>query len=68
MSFATEEHVAEMREMLLKYGASESVSDQDRWELRQRADKCERIRLQNERDIIESKAFSPVAATLELNA
>ena len=56
-----------MREMLLKYGASESVSDQDRWKLRQRADECERIRLQNERDIIESKAFSPVAATLELN-
>ena len=81
-----------MRELLLKYGAAESTFEKDRWELRQRADKCERIlggaggatppnqgmhntpmdeiplgiRLQNERDIIDSKAFSPVAATLEL--
>ena len=42
MTFALEEHVAEMRQLLLTYGADEDDSDRARWELRQRADLCER--------------------------
>ena len=51
MTFATEAHVAEMRRLLLEYGAHESDYEMARWELRQRSDRCERIRLQNQRDI-----------------
>ena len=51
MTFATEAHVAEMRRLLLEYGAHEGDDEMARWELRQRSDRCERIRLQDQRDI-----------------
>ena len=34
MTFAPPEHVAEMRDLLLQFGAAESVKDRERWELR----------------------------------
>ena len=53
LMLAREEHVADMRELLLKYGAEENDSDRQRWRLRQVSDACERVALQNVRDIEE---------------
>ncbi len=50
-----EEHVAEMRELPLEYGAKEDDSDRARWALRQSVDLCERIRFNNERHITETR-------------
>ena len=64
--FAQEEHVEKMRTLLLQYGARQSEEDLQRWELRQRADLCERIRMQEARDLQE-RAYDPCAAIHELN-
>ena len=64
--FAQEEHVEKMRALLLQYGARQSGEDLQRWELRQRADLCERIRMQEARDLQE-RAYDPCAAIHELN-
>ena len=40
-------------ELLLKHGAEENDSDRQRWKLRQVSDACERVALQNVRDIEE---------------
>ena len=55
-----------MRALLLKYGARQSTEDLQRWELRQRADLCERIRMQEARDL-QYRVYDPCAATAELN-
>ena len=64
--FAQEEHVEKMRALLLQYGAKQSEEDLKRWELRQRADLCERIRLREARDL-QCRVYDPCAATHELN-
>ena len=53
LMLAQEKHVAAMRDLLLKYGAEENDFDRERWRLRQAADLCERVRLQNASDIEE---------------
>ena len=45
MCFAHEKHVANMRELLLEFGANESDDDRKRWELRKNPDNTERISL-----------------------
>jgi len=67
MTFATEAHVEQMRKLLLDCGAHESEDDRDRWVLRQRADFCERVRVNNERDVAESRKFSPTGAALDMD-
>ena len=47
ISLARKRHVAAMRDLLLEYGASESVFDNQRWEERQLAEECEKSWLQN---------------------
>ena len=42
-----------MRELLLKHGAEENDFERERWRVRQAADACERVRLQNASDIEE---------------
>ena len=63
MTFAGMKHVAEMRDLLLQYGANENNEDKDRWELRQRADFCEMIRINKERDI--DKDYDPISGGME---
>ena len=47
ISLARKQHVAAMRDILLAYGASESVSDKERWADRQLAEECEKSWMQN---------------------
>ena len=63
MCFAKMKHVAQMRELLLQFGASESDDEKARWKLRQRADFCEMIRINNEKDI--DKDYDPVSGSVE---
>ena len=63
MGFAKMKHVVQMRELLLQFGATESDDDKARWELRQRADFCEMIRINNEKDI--DKDYDPFSASVE---
>ena len=53
LMLAREDHVADMRELLLKHGAEENDFERERWRVRQAADACERVRLQNASDIEE---------------
>ena len=64
--FAQETHVEKMRALLLQYGARQSEEDLQRWELRQRADLCERIRMQEAR-LLQERVYDPCAAIHELN-
>ena len=63
MSFAHEKHVAEMRDLLLQFGAIETNEDKDRWKLRQRSDFCEKI----QKSIYDSidKNYDPMTASVE---
>ena len=45
--FAHKDYVSPMRELLLKHGARESRDDKKRWEIRKRADTCEKAWLKN---------------------
>jgi len=63
MTFAREKHVAEMRELLLQHGAEEKDEDKARWELRKRADFCERIRINNYNSI--DKDYDPCSGSVE---
>ena len=63
MSFASMKHVAEMRDLLLQYGANENNEDKARWELRQRTDFCEMIRINKERDI--DKDYDPISGSAD---
>ena len=63
VAFAREGDVAKMRELLLEHGAKEDDADRDRWELRQRADRCERIRFAKEREIGEIRDCEVLAPT-----
>jgi len=63
MGFAKMKHVVQMRELLLQFGATESDDDKARWELRQRADFCEMIRINNEKDI--DKDYDPFPGSVE---
>ena len=63
MSFAKMDHVAEMRDLLLQYDANESDEDRARWELRRRADFCERIRINNYNNI--DKDYDPLSGGVE---
>ena len=57
MSFAKEKDVAEMRDMLLQFGANENEKDKQRWDLRQRADVAEKIMKDNYKNI--DKDYNP---------
>jgi len=57
MSFAKERYVAEMRDLLLRYGANENEKDRERWDLRQRADVAEKIMKNNYENI--DKDYNP---------
>jgi len=57
MSFAKEKDVAEMRDMLLQFGANENEKDKQRWDLRQRADVAEKIMKNNYKNI--DKDYNP---------
>ena len=57
MTFASMKHVAVMRNLLLEHGAKENDEDKVRWDLRQRSDAAEKIRLNNEREIINEKNY-----------
>ena len=63
LSFARENHVAEMRDLLLQHGANEDDADIARWELRRRADFCERIRINNYNNI--DKSYDPLSGSVE---
>ena len=63
LSFARENHVAEMRDLLLQHGANEDDADIARWELRRRADFCERIRINNYNNI--DKDYDPLSGSVE---
>ena len=52
--FASENHVVQMR-LLLDHGAKESEEDKARWDLRQQATFCERLRLSNEWEIMSER-------------
>ena len=58
MSFAPTNYVVRMRDLLLEYGANESEEEKERWVLRQLSDKAERIRMSNERDIINERDYT----------
>jgi len=55
-----------MRAILLKYGATESDYERERWISRQRCDRCEEIRLQAEREIADERRYCPTSATMEM--
>ena len=59
MSFGRERHVSEMRDLLLRFGANESDDDRARWELRRRADFCERIRINSYNHV--DRKYDPVS-------
>ena len=65
LTFARENHVAKMRELLLQRGANESEDDRVRWVTRQRADLCERIRIRESREDLQ--AYDPCGAAMEMN-
>ena len=64
MSFAPMKYVVEIRNLVLKYGATESDQDKSRWDLRQKADSAERIRIDS--DKISDKDYHPCSATTEM--
>ena len=64
MSFTPMKYVVEMRNLLLEYGAAESDQDKSRWDLRQKADFVERIRIDSEKNI--DKEYNPWSTTTEL--
>jgi hypothetical protein len=57
MSFAAERYVAQMRDLLLQYGANQSDKDRERWDLRQRADIAEKMLKNNYKNI--DKDYNP---------
>ena len=57
MTFASMKDVVEMRTLLLKHGAKEHEEDKSRWDLRQRADAADKIRLNNERSIVNERDY-----------
>ena len=57
MSFAAERYVAQMRDLLLQYGANESDKDRERWDSRQQADIAEKIMKNNYKNI--DKDYNP---------
>ena len=57
MSFAAERYVAQMRDLLLQYGANESDKDRERWYSRQQADIAEKIMKNNYKNI--DKDYNP---------
>ena len=57
MSFAAERYVAQMRDLLLQYGANESDKDRERWDSRQQADIAEKVMKNNYKNI--DKDYNP---------
>ena len=64
MTFASEHHVAKMRELLLEHGAEETEELRDRWRIRQKADLCEKIRL-GEARMLDERDYDPCGAAME---
>ena len=57
MSFAAERYVAEVRDLLLQYGANENAKDREILDLRQRADVAEKLMKNNYKNI--DKDYNP---------
>ena len=57
MRFAAERYVAQMRDLLLQYGANESDKDRERWDSRQQADIAEKIMKNNYKNL--DKDYNP---------
>ena len=57
MTFASMKDVVQMRDLLLQHGAKEHEEDKSRWDLRQRADAAEKIRLNNEKSIVNERDY-----------
>ena len=51
IAFASGQHVAKMRELLLEHGAEETEEDRERWRICEKAWLCENIRLREARDL-----------------
>ncbi len=66
LMLARAEYEAEMRALLLKYGATESDYERERWVSRQRSDICEQICLKAEREIAGERCYSPTTAAMEM--
>jgi len=62
LTFAREEHVAKMRQLLLDAGANESDDDRKRWVTSQRASLFEKIRIRDSRDLT---GYDPCGAAVE---
>ena len=57
MSLSAERYVAEMRGLMLQYGANDNDKDQEKWDLCQRADVAEKILKNNYKHI--DKDYNP---------
>ena len=55
--------MAEMRQLLLDHGASESQEQRDRWVTKQRAHLFERIRIREPR--VDVRAYDPCGAAMD---
>ncbi len=62
ITFAREEHVAKMRQLLLDAGANESDDDRKRWVTSQRASLFEKMRIRDSRDL---RDYDPIGAAME---
>ena len=58
MTSAREKKFSEMRNLLLQHGANEADQEQSLWELRQRADFCERMHISSYTNI--DKDYDPL--------
>ena len=65
LMMAAPEYVADMRTMLLEYGADESEDDRKRWIVRSRSDECEERRQNDYHNT--SSEFDPCSANVEMN-
>jgi hypothetical protein len=63
LCFAREQHVVEMRNLLLQYEANENDEDRARWVLRQQTDIDERRRINRYNDI--DPAYDPCYGNME---
>ena len=64
IAFASGQHVAKMRELLLEHGAEETEEDRERWRICEKAWLCENIRLREARDL-DSHDYDHCGAAME---
>ena len=64
ITFAGGQYVAQMRELLLEYGAEETEEDRESWRICEKAWLCENIRLRESR-MLDSRDYDPIGAAAE---